>query len=141
MTISQRIIAIMAEKGISKADLAKKTGINPRTISDWEHKETNPQADRIADISACLGVTSDYLLTGSEKAITNTISGYVQGSAFVNGENKGNLIVHNGTEYHISAEAAEMMKLYEGLDFSGKVKLLQTAIELSKSNTSNGSDK
>lgn len=66
MNINQRLFLLLTEKGFKKADLAKATGIKANTISDWETKGTNPQADKIARICEFLGVSCDYLLTGKE---------------------------------------------------------------------------
>jgi transcriptional regulator with XRE-family HTH domain len=63
----------------------------------------------------------------------NSIQGDVSGSAFVQGVNKGNVTVHNGREHSISEEAAELLKLYEGMNFKKRIKLSQLAIDLSES--------
>jgi hypothetical protein len=41
--------------------------------------------------------------------------------------------VQNGHEYTISAEATGLLKLYEGLPLKKRIKLLQTAIDISES--------
>jgi len=133
VTISQRIFSLMSERSISKSDLAKGTGIKPNTISDWQTKGTNPSADKIACICDFLNVSANWLLTGEDKPPSNSIAGDVNGSAFIQGVNRGNVTVHNGHERPLSDEAAELLKLYEGLPLKKRVKLLQAAIELSES--------
>lgn len=133
MKISQRIFDTLEKRGISQSDLARGTGINPRAISDWRIKGTNPSAEKIPSICSYLSVSTDWLLTGKEKPPPNTINGDVNGSAFVQGTNRGNVTIHNGREYPLSEEAAELLKLYEGLTLKKRVKLLQTAIDLSES--------
>lgn len=82
MTIQQRIFEIMSEKGISQAELSKKTGISPSTISDWKRKNMNPSSDKIIDISNCLGVSVYYLL-GATDFEDNTI--VMKGNSFAAG--------------------------------------------------------
>jgi phage repressor protein C with HTH and peptisase S24 domain len=65
VSISARIFHLMELKGITQAELARKTGISRNTITDWKKKGSNPSADRVACIAEQLGVTSDFLLTGN----------------------------------------------------------------------------
>jgi transcriptional regulator with XRE-family HTH domain len=135
--ISQRIFEVLGKQGLSKADLAKGAGINPRTVGDWQLKGTNPSSDKIASICDFLGVSVEWLLTGEERTMQNSINGGVNGSAFVQGTNKGTVTVHNGQEHTLSEEAAELLRLYEGMNIKKRIKLLQTAIDLSETSDEN----
>ena len=44
MIISEKILYLMKEKGMSQVDFSEKTGIAQSTISDWKRKKTNPSA-------------------------------------------------------------------------------------------------
>lgn len=66
MIISERIFAILKEKGISQKTFSEMTGIAESTISDWKRKKTNPGADKILLISEALGISA-YELLGSAK--------------------------------------------------------------------------
>lgn len=66
MIISERIFAIMQEKGISQKELSEKTGISQSTISDWKRKKTNPSADKLKVICDVLRVTLYELLADAE---------------------------------------------------------------------------
>ncbi|MDE7310014.1 MAG: helix-turn-helix domain-containing protein [Eubacterium sp.] len=70
MIISERIFALMQEKGISQKELSDKTGISQSTISDWKRKKTNPSADKLKVICDVLRVTLYELLadTGEESS-------------------------------------------------------------------------
>lgn len=68
MTISERIFALMRERGISQKELSDQTGISQSTISDWKRKKTNPSADKLKVICDVLRVTLYELLADSEEA-------------------------------------------------------------------------
>ena len=80
-------------------------------------------------ISGALSFGSDIV---QSEAVN--ITGGVSGSGnTILGSNRGSLVVRDGEEYHLSAEAAELLKLYDELTLKKRVKLLQTAIDLSES--------
>jgi transcriptional regulator with XRE-family HTH domain len=127
--IGKRVFDVLERQRLSQAELSKGTGIPIGTISDWSRKGTNPSSDKIACISEFLKVSTEWLLTGEERAAQNTI-GNVTNSAFVVGENKGSVVVRNGSERVLSTEAAELLHIYEELDFRGRLELLNKALAL-----------
>lgn len=66
MIISERIFALLNEKGISQKDFSEFTGISQSTISDWKRKKTNPASDKIMLICDVLNITPYELLSGVE---------------------------------------------------------------------------
>jgi len=71
MIISERIFAMLEEKGMSQKTFSGLTGIAQSTISDWKRKKTNPAADKIMIICEVLEVTPYELLSGTESANFN----------------------------------------------------------------------
>ena len=71
MNISDRIFEKLNELSMSQKDFSKKTGIRQSTISEWKIKHTNPSSEKIMIICSVLGVTPEWLLSG-----TDTESGY-----------------------------------------------------------------
>ncbi len=65
MTIGERILSLMEEKGMTQTQLSKMTGIAQNTISDWRRKKTNPSSDKIMTICDILDVTPYELLQGT----------------------------------------------------------------------------
>lgn len=57
MGISERLFALMNEKGISIRELSRRTGITASTISDWNTKKTNPSADKLMAICEALDIS------------------------------------------------------------------------------------
>lgn len=68
MIISERIFAMLDEKGISQKEFSERTGISQSTISDWKRKKTNPASDKIMLICDVLDITPYELLSGVEKS-------------------------------------------------------------------------
>ena len=58
-------LAIMEEKGVKQADLARLTGKNKSSVSDWVKHDVLPKADDAVKIATLLGVSVEYLVTGS----------------------------------------------------------------------------
>lgn len=72
--IIQRIIKLLDEKNLKKADLCRYLGIGTSTMSTWQTRKTDPPTKYIIRICEFLGVSPYYLLTGSEPETSNTIS-------------------------------------------------------------------
>ncbi len=66
MTVGDRIIQIMHDKGIKQIELSKHTGIAQSCIADWKHKSTSPAANKIMSICEVLECTPEELLKGAK---------------------------------------------------------------------------
>lgn len=51
--------------GLTIPEAARRLGITPAAIYQWENGQTFPDAKRLSAIAEVYGVTVDYLLTGS----------------------------------------------------------------------------
>ena len=71
MYIRDRIFQKLEELSMTQKEFSEQTGIPQSTISDWRKKKTNPTAEKIMIICSVLGVTPEWLLSG-----TDTESGY-----------------------------------------------------------------
>lgn len=67
MTITERIFMELSQKDIVQKDFATQIDVNEKTVSAWKRNNSLPPADKLSNISDCLGVSLDYLLTGEEK--------------------------------------------------------------------------
>ena len=74
MTISQRIFALLKEKGLKQKQLAEYTGISTSAISAWSKKNTSPAAESLSAIADFLGVSIDYLLRGVDNTSYITLN-------------------------------------------------------------------
>lgn len=68
MTITERIFITLAQKHLSQKEFARKIDVNEKTVSAWKKNNSLPPLDKISNISDCLGVSIDFLITGQEKA-------------------------------------------------------------------------
>lgn len=64
---SDRLKAVRERRGLSQADLAQKTGLQPTAISHFETATRSPSFDNLRRISDALNVSTDYLMGRSEK--------------------------------------------------------------------------
>ena len=54
--------------GVKDSWLADKIGVSPSTLSTWKTKERLPGADQAVAIARALGVTVEYLVTGTDSS-------------------------------------------------------------------------
>lgn len=64
--LKRRIDEAMRARGMSRAKLARAIGASPSTVTEWYTKGTMPSAVHVAQVSAALGVSADWLLFGVE---------------------------------------------------------------------------
>lgn len=65
MSFGERLKKARQEKGISQSELGQIVGIHYTQIGRYESKGVKPAGDVLAKISNALGVTSDFLMSGS----------------------------------------------------------------------------
>ncbi len=62
MNISEKILKLRKEKGLSQEAFAEKLGVSRQSVSKWESGGTLPDIDKIIAMSELFGVSTDYLL-------------------------------------------------------------------------------
>lgn len=71
MSIKDRIKTKRLDLGLNQTELAKKAGLTPPSISQYESGARNPSYDAILKLSTALGVQTDYLVSGVESVNVN----------------------------------------------------------------------
>lgn len=66
-----RIKELREKHNLRQADVAEKTGIDQRSISNYETGKTNPDSYAIIKLAEFFNVTSDYLLGISDTDYSN----------------------------------------------------------------------
>ena len=66
-----RIKELREDRDLRQADVAAATGIDQRTISNYETGKTNPDSYAIIKLAEFFGVTCDYLLGVNDVNINN----------------------------------------------------------------------
>lgn len=54
------------KKGVKDATVAKETGINKSTFSDWKSRRSAPKGEKLQKIADYFGVSIEYLTTGEQ---------------------------------------------------------------------------
>ena len=74
MNLSDRIQLLRKARGLSQEELSVHLGVSRQAVSKWESGQSLPDLERIVDLSAFFGVTTDSLLTGAnDKAVVGRI--------------------------------------------------------------------
>lgn len=72
-TIADRLVDLRESKDWTKTKVAKKLGLSSvSTYANWEYGLRDPHAEMIAEIAALYDVSTDYIITGKEKAADDT---------------------------------------------------------------------
>ena len=66
MTIGERVLELVHDRGMTQKEFSEKTGIPQSTMSSWKGKKQNPSIDKLKVICDTLGVDPYYLISGSE---------------------------------------------------------------------------
>ena len=97
-----RILDILKERGLTKADLAGTIGSSASLITKWTTEGYMPQIEKIETISNFLGVSVEYIITGK-------------------GTNERLSLIKNK---NLSLSEMELVTLYRSLDDVQKAKIL-----------------
>ena len=62
MILADKIIRLRKKYGWSQEELAEKMNVSRQAVSKWEATQTTPDLEKILQLSALFGVTTDYLL-------------------------------------------------------------------------------
>jgi transcriptional regulator with XRE-family HTH domain len=73
MSIGKRIRKRRQTLKMTQQELAEAIGVTPQHISAIEQDKRDPSLSSLAKLAEELGVTIDYLVTGKESVITDTI--------------------------------------------------------------------
>ncbi len=142
MTINERVFSLLSERHVSQKDFATACGINPRNVSSWQVRGTDPPASSICKIADFFGVSVEWLLSGEDRPRSSYVNnGSVNGNL---GPHTGAIVIRNGGERVLSAECSELVRVYESLEIRDRMRLLNAAFEIadgvSSSNDTDGGD-
>ena len=62
MKLSDKILNLRKQHGLSQEDLAEKLNVSRQAVSRWEVGSAQPDASNVLQLSKLFGVTADYLL-------------------------------------------------------------------------------
>ncbi|MCI8441921.1 MAG: helix-turn-helix transcriptional regulator [Provencibacterium sp.] len=73
MEMADRIQRLRKESGLSQEELADKMGVSRQAVSKWESGQSAPDLEKVLFMSDFFGVTTDYLLKGTEPTCQTVI--------------------------------------------------------------------
>lgn len=62
MKLSEKILSLRKQAGLSQEELAEKLNVSRQAVSRWEVGSAQPDASNVLQLSKLFGVTADYLL-------------------------------------------------------------------------------
>ena len=62
MTLAERLKRARENANFTQLDVKKGTGINNKSISNWEHEVSSPSPEDLKILAELYGVTTDYLI-------------------------------------------------------------------------------
>lgn len=133
MKHSQIILSVLNDKNISAYKLAKETGISESLFSKWKKNPTSEiSSSNLTRIADYFGCSVDYLLgRTSEPSLTaNVIDGEVTNSAVVQSSQHNNVTINGSSEYQLTDEEIELLRLFKFLDVRRRTKILDLAFTL-----------
>lgn len=60
--LADKIVRLRKKNGWSQEELAQKMNVSRQAVSKWESAQTVPELEKILQLGALFGVTTDYLL-------------------------------------------------------------------------------
>ena len=66
-----RIRELREDRDLRQIDVAKATGLDQKTLSNYETGKTNPDSFAIIALARFFGVTTDYLLGETQRSFTD----------------------------------------------------------------------
>jgi len=64
--VGSRIETARIKAGINQSELARRLGVSPQSIQQWEKGKTAPKSARLRSLSLALGVSQSWLLNGGD---------------------------------------------------------------------------
>ena len=68
-TFGDRLAAAREVRGMSQKDLARRMGVNLKSLESWENDMREPRANKLQMISGLLDVSMSWLLTGEGRGV------------------------------------------------------------------------
>ena len=72
MAISDKILNLRKENGMSQETFAEKLGVSRQSVSKWESGAAIPDIDKIVSMSELFGVSTDFLLKEEPPVVSST---------------------------------------------------------------------
>lgn len=124
----KRIKARRKELDMTQEELGQKAGVTKATINKYETGIVqNLKRSTIEDMAKALNVSPSYIMGWTDNvAEVHTNNGVI-------GQNSGTITVNNA-ERTLSKEELELLRIYNKIGVRGRIRLIETALELEAEN-------
>ena len=124
----KRIKARRKDLGMTQEELGQKAGVTKATINKYETGIVqNLQLSNIEDMAKALNLSPRYIMGLTDNvAEVHTNNGVI-------GQNSGTITVNNA-ERTLSKEELELLRIYNKIGVRGRIRLIETALELEAEN-------
>lgn len=125
---SERLERLIADTKTNRNQISKATGISSGLMTEYVQGKKTP-SDNLVKLADYFGVSTDYLM-GRTNSPTSTISGNITGIGIVHDVSGGTIIGSNPTERNMTAEEAELLRIFNLLDVKRRHRLLEFTFSL-----------
>lgn len=73
MKLSEKIIKLRKEAGLSQEEFGNKINVSRQAVSKWESEQTKPDIDKLKEIGKLFNVSFDYLLDDEKDEVESVI--------------------------------------------------------------------
>ena len=126
MSITDRIIELVSERGISVSALEKAVGLGNGTVGKW--RKQSPSCDKLLKVANYLNTSTDYLITGKCTENTNKISYSTVGAVGEHSHGTVNIGAEEDLSESITLDI-ELLKIFHRLPSKEQHRLLIVAYE------------
>lgn len=124
---------ICEERGEKMTPLLKKIGIATSATGRWQ-TGVIPNGESLIKLADYFGVSVDYIL-GRKEISTSVTASSVSGIAFLQSLDNGIATTGESKLQGLSREEIELLQIFNGLDFRGRLQILNLAADLHDAST------
>ena len=128
-TFANRLDEALRMHDMKPIDLARKTGIDKASISQWLNGKYEAKQEGVYKLANALGVSVQWLM-GYDlpvQSATIQVNGSISSSSVVTANNGATIALGDSP---ISSEAMELLRIFEALTVRKRIKLLEFAFSL-----------
>lgn len=120
------------EKGLTKSQVAKDTGISSGNISDWQSGRSMPTAIKLDTLANYLDVSVDYLLGRTDEPQTVSNSGTSIRQQYIG--DYGSATITNGSKNEDDKDNNEILEMIKKLSVVQKAEIILKINEMINKN-------